>query len=272
MTQAIRLTMAAVLLALTTQLAIAETTTAKDDAWPGLVTDVFQDRKMTADPAIISLEAPYRAEDAAIVPIAINAAPPPGDSRYVARITVLVDNNPSPVAATFEFGPKAGVSHLETRVRVNQYTNIHAVAELSDGTLYVAEKFVKASGGCSAPALKDAAEAAANVGVMKLKQFPPKDGGSTLREAQLMVRHPQNSGMQMDQMSHTYIPPWFIDELAIHQGDDLLLKVTGGISLSEDPNLRFTYIPNGATTFNVTATDTEQKTYKGSWPVQPSGS
>ena len=44
---------------------------------------------------------------------------------------------------------------ISTRVRVNSYTNVHAVAELSDGKLYVVKTYVKASGGCSAPAVKD---------------------------------------------------------------------------------------------------------------------
>ena len=60
-----------------------------------------------------------------------------------------------------------GSSPISTRVRVNDYTNVHAVAELSDGQLYVVSTFVKASGGCSAPMAKNPEEATAN-----LKQFP----------------------------------------------------------------------------------------------------
>ena len=48
---------------------------------------------------------------------------------------------------------------ISTRVRVDSYTNVHAVAELSDGTLHVTKTFVKASGDCSAPAAKNADEA-----------------------------------------------------------------------------------------------------------------
>ena len=48
---------------------------------------------------------------------------------------------------------------LSTRVRVDSYTNVHAVAELSDGQLYAAQRFVKAAGGCSAPAAKQEADA-----------------------------------------------------------------------------------------------------------------
>ena len=46
------------------------------------------------------------------------------------------------------------MTEISTRVRVNNYTDVHAVAELSDGKLYMTKTYVKASGGCSAPATK----------------------------------------------------------------------------------------------------------------------
>ena len=74
-------------------------------------------------------------------------------------ITLVIDQNPAPMAAKFQLGPDAKVSEISTRVRVNNYTDVHAVAELSDGKLYMVKTYVKASGGCSAPAAKNADEA-----------------------------------------------------------------------------------------------------------------
>ena len=74
----------------------------------------------------------------------------------------MIDQNPAPMAAKFELGPDAKVSEISTRVRVNNYTDVHAVAELSDGKLYMIKTYVKASGGCSAPAAKNADEAGAD--------------------------------------------------------------------------------------------------------------
>ena len=73
----------------------------------------------------------------------------------------MIDQNPAPMAAKFELGPDANVTEISTRVRVNNYTDVHAVAELSDGKLYMTKTYVKASGGCSAPAAKNAEEAKA---------------------------------------------------------------------------------------------------------------
>ena len=89
------------------------------------------------------------------------------------------------------------------------------------------------------------------------------------REAQIMIRHPNNSGLQRDQVTLLYIPAYFVRELRIWQGDQLLLAMEGGISISEDPNIRFSYLPNGASTFRAEAVDTEGHVFKGEWPAEP---
>ena len=191
---------------------------------------------------------PVRAEDAAIVPVTMRVTLPPGDARYLKALTLVIDDNPAPVAATFTIGHDAGISTISTRVRVNAYTNVHAVAELSDDKLYVVKTYVKASGGCSAPAAKNADEATANFGQMKFREFakPPKRRRKRAARSPGHGRHPNNSGLQRDQVTLLYIPPHFVDELSVWQGDALLFSMVAGISISEDPNFRFTFIPNGA--------------------------
>jgi sulfur-oxidizing protein SoxY len=222
---------------------------------------------------MIAIEMPYRAEDAAIVPVTLRVRLPPGDSRRVRAITLVIDQNPAPMAARFELGQDSSVSEISTRVRVNSYTDVHAVAELSDGELYMTKTYVKASGGCSAPAAKNADEAKAKLGQMRFRQFAKSDEGpaNAPREAQIMIGHPNNSGLQMDQLTHLYIPPFFVNELRVWQDDSLVLAMEGGISISEDPNIRFTYVPNGAKRFRVEAKDTEGHVFQNEWKTDGSG-
>ncbi len=84
-----------------------------------------------------------------------------------------------------------------------------------------------------------------------------------LPEAQIMLRHPQNSGLQMDQLTRLYVPPFFIENLKIWQGDELVVTMDGGIAISEDPNIRFNYKPNGAANFRVEAVDTSKERVQG---------
>jgi sulfur-oxidizing protein SoxY len=240
-----------------------------EDPWPELARQTFNGRPLVDGSGLIAIEMPARAEDAAIVPVTLRATLPAGDARVVKAFTLVIDENPAPVAAIFKVG--SGVTMISTRVRVNSYTNVHAVAELSDGQLYVVETYVKASGGCSAPAAKNAEEAKSSLGQMRLRQFARPGAGpaSSPREAQIMVRHPNNSGLQRDQVSLLYIPVFMVRELRIWQGDQLVLAMEGGISISEDPNIRFSYRPNGAATLRAEAVDTDGHVFKGEWPVEP---
>ncbi|MBR1225044.1 MULTISPECIES: quinoprotein dehydrogenase-associated SoxYZ-like carrier [unclassified Bradyrhizobium] len=248
-----------------------------NDPWPGLVQDIFNNRPMNDGADVIAIEMPYRAEDAAIVPVTLRTKLPPGDSRRVLRITLVIDQNPAPMAAKFELGPDANVTEISTRVRVNNYTDVHAVAELSDGKLYMTKTYVKASGGCSAPATKVADEAKSRLGQMRYRQFARAGQGSGqgptsgTREAQIMIGHPSHSGLQMDQVTQLYIPAFFVDQLRLWQDDSLVLAMEGGISISEDPNIRFTYVSNGATRFRAEARDTKGHVFQKEWKVDDSG-
>jgi sulfur-oxidizing protein SoxY len=243
------------------------------DPWPGLIQDIFNNRPVNDGAEVITIEMPYRAEDAAIVPVTLRVKLPPTDGRRVVAITLVIDQNPAPMAARFELGQDSYVSEISTRVRVNNYTDVHAVAELSDGKLYMTKTFVKASGGCSAPAAKNGDEAKARLGQVRFRQFAkPSDGPqSGAREAQIMIGHPNNSGLQMDQVTRLYVPAFFINELRIWQDDRLILAMQGGISISEDPNIRFSYVPNGAKHVRVEAKDTEGHVFQNEWKVENSG-
>jgi sulfur-oxidizing protein SoxY len=244
------------------------------DPWPGLVQDIFNNRPMNDGGDVIGIEMPYRAEDAAIVPVTLKSKLSPDDSRRMVAITLVIDQNPAPMAAKFTLGPDARVSEISTRVRVNSYTNVHAVAELSDGKLYMTRIYVKASGGCSAPADKNIEEARNHLGQMKYRQFAAADQGPNngKREAQIMIGHPNNSGLQMDQITHLYIPAFFVDELHVWQDSSPVLSMEGGISISEDPNIRFTYVSNGAKQVRAEAKDTSGHVFQKEWKADDQGS
>jgi sulfur-oxidizing protein SoxY len=239
---------------------------APTDPWPALAEQIFGGRTPQDGSAVLAIDAPYRAEDAALVPVGIRNLLPPADARRIRTITLVIDENPSPLAAVFTSGD-AGIQTLSTRVRVDSYTNVHAAAELSDGSLYAAQRFVKAAGGCSAPAAKLTADSIP-LGTMRFRQLPAEASGDpSLREAQLLIRHPNYSGMQMDQVTRLYVPAHFVKSVHIWQGEELLLAVEGGISISENPEFRFDYRPNGATSFHAEMEDSEGTTFRQEWPA-----
>jgi sulfur-oxidizing protein SoxY len=239
-----------------------------EETWNSIKGDIFKDRPILDGSGVVVLDAPKRAEDSAIVPIGMRVSLADDDKRTLKSLTLVIDENPAPVAGTFTIGPNSGVTSISTRVRVNSYSYMRLVAELSDGQLYGVKTFVKASGGCSAPAASNSDATRAMLGQMKFRAFRP--GSDASPEAQVMLRHPQNSGLQMDQLTRLYIPPFFIENLKIWQGDDLVVAMDGGIAISEDPNIRFNYKPNGAGKFRVEAVDTSKEIFKDEWSIEKS--
>lgn len=240
--------------------------------------DAFGARDIEANSPIVTIDAPKRAEDAAVVPIDVQVKLPENDPRTIAKVTLVVDENPSPVAATFALGQKRHEFALSTRLRVNAYSSVRAVVETDDGKLHMAARFVKASGGCSAPALKDEDQALAHLGEMKFRRVSaenasekPSESNAGMSQAQLMIRHPNFSGLQMDPISRTYVPARFVNHILVKQGDETVFTMEGGISLSEDPAISFTYRQSGGPV-TVAASDTEGVAFSGALDAKKPGS
>jgi sulfur-oxidizing protein SoxY len=239
-----------------------------EETWNSIRGDIFKNRPILDGSGLVMLDAPRRAEDSAVVPIGMRVNFADGDKRRLQSLTLVIDENPAPVAGTFTVGPHSGVTSISTRVRVDSYSYVRVIAELSDGQLYGVKAYVKASGGCSAPAAANADATRSMLGQMKFRTF--RTEADALPEAQIMLRHPQNSGLQMDQLTRLYVPPFFIENLKIWQGDELVVAMEGGIAISEDPNIRFNYRPNGAANFRAEGIDTSKNLFKDEWPVEKS--
>ena len=68
------------------------------DSWDAIRFDVVGDAEIRDGSDLYTLEAPFRAEDAATVPVRIVQAPDAPDPR---RLILVIDENPSPLAAEF---------------------------------------------------------------------------------------------------------------------------------------------------------------------------
>ena len=217
--------------------------------WQKVRASLFQSRPITAaTDEVISLEAPTRADDAAVVPIAIRTRLPQAGGRRIDKVYLIIDNNPSPISAIFQFTPLSGRADIETRVRIDEYTHVRAIAETSDGQLFMATRFLKAAGGCSAPPGKDAQAAQASLGRMKFRVEGGTSGdpqGNQPVLAQLMISHPNDSGLAMNQVSRLFTPPHFVRQVRITYGGQPVMSADVDFSISENPNFRFYFLPQG---------------------------
>jgi len=242
-----------------------EGTNSDTDIWRRVRADVFGERPIARErPAgRINLQLPARAADAAVVPISIRVTPRTGEPQPT-KIYLFIDRNPSPVAGIFEFGAASASAELETRVRIEEYTWVRVVAENADGSLFGTERFIKAAGGCSAPAGKSLAERLAGRGQMKWRIDPPADAALPT-SVLLMIRHPNNSGLAMDQLTHLYDPAYYVRSVRVTRAGQLVLSADVDFSISENPALRFTVRP-GPGELRATVVDSNDQTYRSTAP------
>ena len=231
--------------------------------WKELSRALLGNRPIADGSGLIAIDAPYRAIDAALVPVGLTLKPP-----QVQALWFVIDNNPGPLAAHFAFGPKADPRKLRLRVRVDQYTDMHAVVQMPDGKLYAAAKYIKASGGCSAPAGGDDASALADIGRMKLHLLDGFVPGRPV-EAKLMIRHPNFNGMQMNQLTRLYTPARYIKTVDVTYNGGLVFHLDADISLSSDPAITFGFVPAARGTMVVAAKDSSGVTFDHSFDLPP---
>jgi len=92
--------------------------------------------------AAIQIRAPEIAENGAVVPIAIESTLPGTQS-----ITLLVEKNPQPLAASFTI-PAGTEPNISTRVKMGESSDVYALVK-ADGKFYMAKKEIKITlGGC----------------------------------------------------------------------------------------------------------------------------
>ena len=97
----------------------------------------------------VTIKAPEIAENGNSVPVSVTVDSPMTDSDYVKAIHVVADGNPNPGVVSMALSPASGRAQVEFRVRMAQTQKVIAVAEMSDGSLFMASREVKVTlGGC----------------------------------------------------------------------------------------------------------------------------
>ena len=87
---------------------------AADDPWPDIRETLFGDKVIAENDGIITVEAPMRAYDAAIVPVTVHAAIPQTADRYIKTVHLIIDKNPAPEAGVFHFTLDSGDATFST--------------------------------------------------------------------------------------------------------------------------------------------------------------
>ena len=232
--------------------------------WDKLRGKLFGDRQLvTGNASQVRIEAPLRAAYGASVPIKISSRLPQRAELHVQRLWLLIDKNPSPLALELEVTPQVGQADFETRVRVDEYSHVRVVQQLSNGELHTDSRYVKTSGGCSAPPNRDAPH------LIGRTQFRLPEGLrlSEPTTAEVSVVHPNDTGFELNQQTVMYIPPHFVRTLQVSFDGDKLFDADMDFSISENPSLRFMFVPQHPGELRAEVEDSKQQRFSAALRV-----
>lgn len=246
----------------------AEAGSVFDDIKP----EIFGARPILDGRGILTMKAPYRPDDVRAVPFDVDARFT--DGRTVRAVTFIVDNNPSPVVASFRIGPGRERVSLGIKFRLNQQSDVRAVVEASDGRLYMTSQLVKFAGGqaaCAAPPSAPPDEIARNLGKMKLDEVAAGNGNATSLHPRMKLElsHPNHTGMVLDQQTLLYTPLRMVERLSVRQGSEVVFEMDGSIGLNENPVVEFDIARNGAADVTIDARDTDGTMFERTFPLGP---
>jgi sulfur-oxidizing protein SoxY len=232
--------------------------------WENLRSKLFGTRPIVATPSQVQLIVPLRAAYGASVPVKVVSLLPQTPQLHVSKLYLLVDKNPSPVAAVLVITPEMGQANLETRLRVDEYSHIRVVAELSNGELHMDSRYVKVSGGCSAPPNRDQLH---NIGKTVFK-MPEGVKLNAPTPVDVTVIHPNDTGFELNHQTVMFIPPHFVRTLKVSYEQRLVFDAELDFSIAENPTFRFHFVPHGDGELRAEVEDSKEGRFVGTLPVR----
>ena len=232
---------------------------ASSPEWERLSEALFPGRALKQGQAVVQVAAPLRAAYGASVPVKVTSKLPQRPELNVRKLYLVVDKNPSPLAAVLDLTTEVGQADFETRLRVDEYSHVRVVSELSNGELHTDSRYVKTSGGCSAPPNRDALHLIGKTvlrvaGELRIGQPTPAD---------VTVVHPNDSGFELNQVTVMYIPPHFVRSIRVSYARRKVFDAELDFSVSENPTLRFHFVPLGPGELRAEVTDSKDGQFVG---------
>ncbi len=97
----------------------------------------------------VALRAADIAENGSSVPLTVTVESPMTERDHVTAIHVVSGGNPSPGVVSVRLGPENGKAEISLRIRLAESDKVIAVAEMSDGSVWIGSREIAVTvGGC----------------------------------------------------------------------------------------------------------------------------
>lgn len=225
-----------------------------------VVKEAFFAKRDIQEVDFLKIDGPKRAESGAQVPVTFFYDKAAANGVVIKKIYAIVDANPIPLAATYHLTDKLGNFELATRVRYETDSFIHIVGEDANGKLYMAKREIRAAGGCGGTVDNDEAAVRAEAGKIKMNVEAPTAFGQA-NYAVFNIKHVMRTGLQRDLVSQGYVPAFYINKTEFKYNGSPVMTVDVGVGTSENPYMKFKFVPDAPGKLEVFATDNEGKIF-----------
>ena len=106
-----------------------------------------------------------------------------------------------------------------------------------------------------------------HIGEMKFRAVGA-DTHADLMIGQLLLSHPNVTGMQKDQKTQLIRPEHYVKTIKLFDGKVLLLTAQTGFSVSEDPSFRFFFRPSGGAEIRAEVEDSKGLHWQESFKIE----
>ena len=113
---------------------------------------LFGNRSFNPGEGKIKMDLPAIAEDGGSVAISVDASFPVSGASRASHIYIISDKNRRPMLAKLSLSADSGRAAIATSIRLATTTDVRAIIEMNDGTLYAVTKHVRVTiSGCDLP-------------------------------------------------------------------------------------------------------------------------
>lgn len=198
----------------------------------------------------IVLELPSVSEDGSNVPMRVAVDSPMTAEAFVTAVHVFAPANPAPPVLTARFQPEAGMVDLSTRIRLNESQRVFAVAELSDGSVRLAEQTVRVTvSGCLTTA------GGSNDAIMQTRvRMPGSAAPGEPVELLSLIQHPMETGFRRNAGGELQ-PRHLLDRLQVALAGQPLVELLFQPSVSANPYVRLLLRPAASGPVELTWND-----------------
>lgn len=230
-----------------------------------VVKEAFFPKRDIQEVDFLKVEGPRRAESGAQVPVTLIYDKAAADGVALKKLYVIVDANPIQLASTYHLTEMMNGFQMSTRIRQETDSFVRLIGETADGKLYMAKREIRAAGGCGGTVDNNESEVRAAAGKIKMNVDAPKFGEPATTT--FNIKHVMRTGLQRDLVSQGYVPAFYINKATFTYNGKEVMTVDVGVGTSEDPYMKFSFIPDAPGKLEVVATDNEGKTFTQSLDV-----